>query len=195
MAISIVLFFFTFSGIRLTQLNILGNTFQILNSQIINTSLWLVFAYWLMRYFQYLPHTSIYMTYEEKLRNLSLSFVQRKYNDEISKREQRPNEKCEFKGAQWIVMPSGWNPFFKRKFKIFYDTQLFGNDGSYRLIPSEEMLIELSESRKTNFVTWWKSINYTIWRKPFVSEYALPPMLAMAVIAASDIYYLLDYFW
>jgi hypothetical protein len=189
MGISIVVFFFTYSGLKLTKLNILGNEFDLPNSYIVDISLWIIFAYWSIRYFQYLPRTSIYMTYEQKLLEIIGPYATKVYesnlkNLEIEKPKNTQHLQCEFKLLQWRVMPSGRNPFAKKATRIYYDIHISTPNGRTTR-PGQLMQIELPDDFMFDLKVWWSAINYTTWRTPFVSEYVIPPLLAFLAASAS----------
>jgi len=198
MGISIVIFFFTYSGLKLTKLNILGNEFDLPNSYIVNVSLWIVFIYWMVRYFQYLPRTSIYMSYESRLLQLITPYAEKGFevmaaNFQIQKPQNATNTRPKLTQIQWRVMPSGRNPFSLKHIQIHYDVTIILADS--RPIPQSTTAFEwtFTESLYLRIRFWWKAINYSIWRTPFVSEYAIPPLLAATSACASIGFYIVRF--
>jgi hypothetical protein len=55
--ISVVLFFFGVAGIRLDSVNLLGNKFILGEPGMMTVALWVVWGYWLVRYWQYYNET------------------------------------------------------------------------------------------------------------------------------------------
>jgi hypothetical protein len=194
MGISIVIFFFTYSGLKLTKLNILGNEFDLPNSYIVNISLWVIFVYWFMRYFQYLPPTSIYRTYESALFQLIRPQAEKEFESmadsfEIRKPPNTRNTRPKLNQTQWQSMPPGWNPFSAKHISIHYDVDIILSDD--RKVPQSTTAFEvtLSQTKLESLKYWWTAVNYTIWRTPFVTEYVIPPLLAAIAASASIGFY------
>lgn len=194
MGISIIVLFVTYSGLQFNKLNILGNEFTISNPRIINYSLWIAFAYWLMRYFQYMHElggTRIYMTYEQKLLQLTLPDGRNNVNEKISAKMGGLAYDIHFTAEQWASMPPLFNPVFKRELRFFYNTIIRMGNQESRQTPTEEMTVSLNQGARQEFAAWWRAMNYTAWRTPLVSEYILPPALAFVVVFAAFVHYVI----
>lgn len=76
MAISLVLFFYISSGIVIDTINILGNSFKVSSPSHVGGVLYIVWGYFLLRYYQYfrhLPLTEIRLEYFKKMdKNISI---------------------------------------------------------------------------------------------------------------------------
>src|SRR5229473_4667064 len=84
-AASVILFFYESSGIRVDKITILGNTFPIANPNWVPAAVWLLWLYFLVRYYQYfrdLPKREFSETWDERVWHLLKSLTRKRFIDE-----------------------------------------------------------------------------------------------------------------
>lgn len=185
MGMSIIVLFVTYSGLEFKKLNILGNELDVKNPQIVYYALWIAFAYWFIRYFQFLQelrHDTATEIYKQKLFSVTWPSADLLFKAEIQEKYGNKIQESNPHAHMWATMPSLFNPFFKRRIRVFCNVRL--TDGGVSYTENYEKVIELHDGRKIDFRNWWLSINHTIWRTSSVSEYIFPQLLATFVVLA-----------
>jgi hypothetical protein len=189
MAISIVNLFVSLSGIKLDELDVLGNKFTIQNPHYITASLWAAFFYWLVRYFQLL-HDSGNLGIRDRYVSivfLSTSLVVRPQFDEYVRAEMRSRkvpDTVEFwvEVMNWKSKPSMSWPFGIRAFEC---------GANYNVQDSAGALIkgnvakdwELKPLYGMFLKSWFDGLWFVFAKSSLGTEYILPPLLAFSVLA------------
>lgn len=190
--VSLVLLFITYSGISLNKLNILGNEFDIANPRIIDTSLWIAFLYWLLRYFQYLHfvgNRGIEDAYARKLFIWAMPSADAQFRSAVEAQcqaEQSTINRLVIESRSWFPdKPSILNPLASLNFRI--QGQLARTfprrDEPTSGIPTIDLKVNLK--RRDLLVLWLRGVTYVSARTPLFTEYVLPPLLAFFVLTMS----------
>jgi len=188
MAISIVNLFVTLSGIKLNKLNLLGSDFDISRPQIITISLWIAFAYWLIRYFQLLHDSGnldIQLKYASTVywptANLATPILHQTVQKSIAEESGQLSSEITLQNMSWKIPPSILNPFSKRVLSCSVNYQIKFQDGTTR---SRSLTTEIEISPQTKFflTTWADGAWQVALKTSLVTEYVLPPILAVVVL-------------
>lgn len=181
MGISIVLLFVTYSGLKITTLNILGNSMTITQPHIVNVALWVAFTYWFWRYWVYrIEIRSGNMMYLYKPIMFQRMVIRAKVQIDEAVKEAESVLKCDVSvhSKEW-AMPPSYNPFALRKLKLqlaYYQTI----DGRSNQI-KQEVTIELKRHLSQEILDWLYVMRNITFNTAYVSEYIVPPCLALAV--------------
>ena len=121
MTISVVNLFVSLAGIKLEELDVLGNKFAVQNPHYITVSLWVAFFYWLVRYFQLLHDTGnlgIQDKYRDMVNFPMLHFIHPKFEAyaraEMQSQQAPENAQFWVENMTWKSPPSMWLPLAAR---------------------------------------------------------------------------------
>src|SRR5579859_3326953 len=187
MAISVVNLFVTLSGIKLNELDVLGNKFTIQNPRYITASLWIAFLYWLVRYFQLLHDTGnlgIRDKYVTMVFRPTALVIQPQFEEyvraEMRSRKVPESESFWLENMNWKTQPSMLWPFGTRVFTMAANYNLQDTRGGlihtkiaadWELRPHYGMFLK----------SWFDGLWYVLAKSSLGTEYILPPLLAFGV--------------
>lgn len=191
MGVSIVLLFVTYSGLKLTTLNILGNNMAITRPHIVNVALWVAFLYWFWRYWVYrveIRTGTMFHIYKPAMFQRTVIGAKRQIDASVQRMADTAKNEVSVHSKEWAELPSMYNPFFIRKIKLeLFDLQVV--DGVSKKVP-HEVTMELDRALWGNLVDWLYVMRNITFRTAYVSEYIAPPSLAVTSAILTIVHYL-----
>jgi hypothetical protein len=186
MGISIILLFVTLSGLKVNKVNILGNELIITNPFIVTLALWIAFIYWYWRYTTYRIETGA-PNFRHHYEPLLLRITVSKFTQQIQTAVDRECEVLMTAGditlREWGKRPSLLNPFFERKLKVYYDTNLDTTRDPYPV--HHDLILNVGIGLGSRLFEWFASIWFITYRTSYVSEYVFPRVLADLTVAVA----------
>jgi len=190
MAISVVNLFVSLSGIKLNELDVLGNKFTIQNPHYITASLWIAFGYWFLRYRQLL-HDSGNLGIQDSFKSViyipTLNAIQPLFETyaeaELASRNEPNCDGLQIAHMGWNKDPSLLMLFSPRMFRC--DIEYYVQDTSGAM--KQKHITKDWELRPGYLLflrSWCQGMWHILVRTSLGTEYVLPPALAVGVVIA-----------
>lgn len=178
-AASAILFFYESSGIRVDQITILGNTFPVANPTWVAAAVWLLWLYFLIRYYQYfrdLPKREFSEAWDGRFWHLLKTVTRRRFVREyLLEGEVKGTPKFTLDEVVPVAEgPGDWG--FEVKGSVEYNT---GNVFRRRTIDGEALLVP----RRIMLLTRVRAWLYVITHTRVGTEYLLPFIVALVPVA------------